>query len=191
MKDDATQTLKAGLNVFTAEELLELSYGARISDARVGDGGIPRFMAQVAIGIERNPRALEQYPWLQQLVHQWGNHTRTYASNSQPDKKRYSKAKVWVAYYVEGGEVVGFCRLTNLRDNHIGTVEHLFVPSVDRRSQGFATALIAGLGDFAREQGMTLLEAHSTTKMEEAFYDSVGKRGFDATDTPCHRIKLA
>ena len=26
---------------------------------------------------------------------------------------------------------------------------------------------------------------------EEAFYDSVGKRGFDATDAPCHRIKLA
>ena len=178
-----TTALKEGLNVFTAKELLELSYGARISD-----GGIPWFMSQVSIKLERNTRALEQYPWLQRLVQPWDNHTRMYASEIQP---RDSKDRVWVAYYVKDGHVVGFCRLTNLRSNHIGTVEHLFVPSVDRRSQGFATALIAGLGDFAREQGMSLLEAHSTTKMEVAFYDSVGKRGFDETDTPCHRIKLA
>ena len=181
-----TTALKEGINVFTVEELLDLSYGARPSD-----GGIPEFMLRVAVGVERNRKALEQCSWLSGLGHQWGNQTREYASNSQPDKKRYPKAKVWVAYYVKYGDVVGFCRLTNLRGNHIGTVEHLFVPSVDRRSLGIATALIAGLGDFAREQGMSLLEAHSTTKMEEAFYDSVGKRGFDATDTPCHRIKLA
>ena len=186
MNNDVTRTLKEGLNVFTAEELLELSYGARVSD-----GGIPKFMSRVAIGVDGNLRALERYSWLRQLVELWSNHTRTYASNSRPDKKRCPRAKVWVAYYVKGGDVVGFCRLTNLRGNHIGTVEHLFVPDVDQRSLGIATALIAGLGDFAREQGMSLLEAHSTTKMEEAFYDSVGKRGFDATDTPCHRIKLA
>ena len=178
-----TTTLKEGFNVFTAKELLELSYGARISD-----GGIPCFMANVSIRLERNTRALEQYPYLQRLVRLWDNHTRMYASEIQP---RDPKNRVWVAYYVKDGDVVGFCRLTNLRSNHIGTVEHLFVPSVDRRSQGIATALIAGLGDFAREQGMSLLEAHSTTKMEEAFYDSVGKHGFDAADTPCHRIKLA
>ena len=170
--------LKEGINVFTAQELLELSYGARISD-----GGIPWFMAQVSVRLERNTRALEQYPWLQRR----DNHTRMYASEIKP---RDSKDRVWVAYYVKDGDVVGFCRLTNLRGNHIGTVEHLFVPAEDHRSHGLATALIAGLGDFAREQGMTLLEAHSTTKMEEAFYDSVGKRGFDATDAPCHRIKL-
>ena len=178
-----TTALKEGFNVFTAKELLELSYGARISD-----GGIPCFMAKVSIRLERNTRALEQYPYLKRLLQPWDNHTRTYASEIQP---RDPKDRVWVAYYVKDGDVVGFCRLTNLRSNHIGTVEHLFVPSVDRRSQGFATALIAGLGDFAREQGLSLLEAHSTTKMEEAFYDSVGKLGFDETDTPCHRIKLA
>lgn len=176
--------LKEGINIFTAQELLELSYGARISD-----GGIPWFMAQVSVGLERNTRALKQYPWLQRLVRPWDKNqcTRMYASEIKP---RDSKDRVWVAYYVNDGEVVGFCRLTNLRSNHIGTVEHLFVPAEDHRSLGLATALIAGLGDFAREQGMTLLEAHSTTKMEEAFYDSVGKRGFDATDAPCHRIKL-
>lgn len=175
--------LKEGINVFTAQELLELSYGARISD-----GGIPWFMAQVSVRLERNTRALEQYPWLQRLVRRWDNHTRMYASEIKP---RDSKDRVWVAYYVKDGEVVGFCRLTNLRGNHVGTVEHLFVPDVDQRSLGIATALIAGLGDFAREQGMSLLEAHSTTKMEEAFYDSVGKRGFAPYDAPCHRIKLA
>lgn len=186
MNNDVTRTLKEGLNVFTAEEILVLSYGARVSD-----GGIPTFMARVAVAVERNPRAIEKYPWVRNLVQRWDNHTRTYASNSQPDKKRCPRAKVWVAYYVKDGEVVGFCRLTNLRGNHVGTVEHLFVPDVDQRSLGIATALIAGLGDFAREQGMSLLEAHSTTKMEEAFYDSVGKRGFAPYDAPCHRIKLA
>lgn len=186
MNNDVTRTLKEGLNILTAEELLVLSYGARVSD-----GGIPNFMARVAIGVNGNSRALERYSWLQQLVELGSNHTRTYASNSQPDKKRCPRAKVWVAYYVKNGEVVGFCRLTNLRGNHVGTVEHLFVPDVDQRSLGLATALIAGLGDFAREQGMILLEAHSTTKMEEVFYDTVGKRGFDPFDAPCHRIKLS
>lgn len=178
-------TLKEGINVFTVEELLMLSYGARL-----GDGGIPRFMARVIVGLERNPRVLEQYPGLRSIKY-WDNATRTYASNSRPDKKRCPNAKVWVAYYVKDGEVAGFCRLTNLRGNHIGTVEHLFVPDVDHRSLGLATALIAGLGDFAREQGMSLLEAYSTTNMEESFYDTLGKRGFDSDDEPCHRIKLA
>ena len=185
MNNDAARTLKEGFNIYSTEELLAIAYGARL-----GDGGIPRFMARVIVGLERNPRVLEQYPGLRSIKY-WDNATRRYASESQPDKKRYPSAKVWVAYYVKDGEVVGFCRLTNLRGNHIGTVEHLFVPDVDRRSLGIATALIAGLGDFAREQGMSLLEAHSTTKMEEAFYDRVGKRGFDAIDSPCHRIKLA
>ena len=178
-----TTALKEGINVFTAEELLKLSYGARISD-----GGIPWFMAQVSVRLEHNTRALEQYPWLQRLVRLWDNHTRMYASEIKP---RDSKDRVWVAYYVKDGDVVGFCRLTNLRGNHIGTVEHLFVPAEDHRSLGLATALIAGLGDFAREQGMSLLEAYSTTKMEESFYDTIAKRGFDLADEPCHRIKLA
>lgn len=61
------------------------------------------------------------------------------------------------------------CRLTNLRGNHVGTIEHLFVPDVDQRSLGQATAFVAGLVDFAREQGMSLLEAYSTTaNMEES-----------------------
>lgn len=184
MKNTA-HPLKEGLNVVTAEELLLLSYGASVSD-----GGIPKFMARVAVGIECNTRALEQCPWLRELVQLWGNHTRTYASNSRPDTKRYPKAKVWVAYYVKDGEVVGFCRLSNMRGIHIGTLEHLYVAS-DQRSLGHATALVAGLGDFAREQGMSLLEAHTTTKMEEIFYDTLGKRGFDSNDEPCHRIKLA
>ena len=180
-----TTALKEGINVFTAEELLKLSYGARISD-----GGVPEFMARVAVVVERNTRALEQYPYLRELVQTWGNNTRTYASNSQPDKRRHPMAKVWVAYYVKDGEVVGFCRLSNMRGIHIGTLEHFYVPS-DHRSLGHATALIAGLGDFAREQGMSLLEAYSTTNMEESFYDTLGKRGFDSYDELCHRIKLA
>ena len=181
-----TRTLKEGLNIVTAEELLALSYGASASD-----GGIPTFMARVAVGVERNTRALEQYQWLRKLVQLWGNHTRTYASNSLPDTKRHPKAKVWVAYYVKDGEVVGFCRLSNMRGIHIGTLEHLYVPDVDQRSLGHATALIAGLAEFAREQGMSLLEAYSTTNMEESFYDTLGKRGFDSDDESCHRIKLA
>ena len=179
MKNTAT-ALVEGFNILTAEELLEFSRTVRISD-----GGIPAFMMRVAIVVERNPKALD---WLHNL-RRLSEPAREYARQSCPDKKRYPKAKVWVAYYVKDGEVVGFCRLSNMRGIHIGTLEHLYVLS-DHRSLGLATALIAGLGDFAREQGMTLLEAHSTTKMEEAFYDSVGKRGFDATDAPCHRIKL-
>lgn len=182
--NNATLTLKEGINILTAEELLELARRARIAD-----GGIPKFMMRVAIGVERNPKVLEKYNWLRNL--RWNDPAYEYASRSCTDKKQYPNAKVWVAYYVKDGEVVGFCRLTNLRGKHIGTLEHLYVPDVDQRSLGHATALIAGLGDFAREQGMSLLEAHSTTKMEERFYDSVGKRGFDATDQPCHRIKLA
>ena len=46
MNNDVTRTLKEGLNVLTTEELLVLSYGARVSD-----GGIPNFMARVAIGV--------------------------------------------------------------------------------------------------------------------------------------------
>lgn len=180
-----TTALKEGLNVFTAKELLELLHGARISD-----GGIPEFMLRVAIGVEGKHKAREKYSWLGQL-RTWGTPANEYARLSLPDKNRYPSAKVWIAYYVKDGNVVSFCRLTNLSGNHIGTVEHLFVPSAELRSLGLATALIAGLGDFAREQGMSLLEAHSTTKMEERFYDSMGKRGFDATDQPCHRIKLA
>ena len=63
MNNDVTRTLKEGLNILTAEELLVLSYGARVSD-----GGIPNFMARVAIGVNGNSRALERYSWLQQLV---------------------------------------------------------------------------------------------------------------------------
>ncbi len=174
-------TLKEGINLMTAEELLEFSRTAHISD-----GGIPAFMMRVAIGVERNPKALD---WLHDL-RRLSEPAREYARQSCPDKKRYPKAKVWVAYYVKDGEVVGFCRLSNMRGIHIGTLEHLYVPS-DQRSLGHATALIAGLGDFAREQGMGLLEAHSTTKMEESFYDTLGKRGFDSYDEPCHRIKVA
>lgn len=185
MKNDERNALVEGLNIVTVEELLDLSRRARSCDV-----GIPEFMLRVSIEVERNHRALEQYSWLRLLSH-WGDPTGSYAGASLPDKTRYPKAKVWVAYYVKDGEIVGFCRLKNLRGNHIGTVEHLFVPDADHRSLGLATALIAGLCDFAREQGMTLIEAHSTSKMEEAFYDNVGKRGFNATDTPCHRIKLS
>ena len=179
--NNATLTLKEGINILTAEDLLEFSRTARISD-----GGIPAFMMRVAIGVERNPKALD---WLHDL-RRFSKPAREYARQSCPDKKRYPKAKVWVAYYVKDGEVVGFCRLSNMSGIHIGTLEHLYVPS-DQRSLGHATALIAGLGDFAREQGMSLLEAYSTTNMEESFYNTLGKRGFDSADEPCHRIKLS
>ena len=179
--------LKEGINILTSEELLEQVRGTHIADE-----GIAAFMLKVVVMVNRNPRTLEQYPWLRELSSDnWRRPAYYYAVNCCRDQKRNRPANVWVAYHVKNGEVVAFCRLRNQTAKHIGTLDHLCVPSIGHRSLGHATELIAALGSFAREQGMSLLEAYSTTKMEESFYDTIAKRGFDLADEPCHRIKLA
>lgn len=182
-----TLTLKEGINILTDEELLE--HARRAHNA---DEGIAAFMLKVAVVVNRNPRTLEWYPWLRELSSDnWRQPAYYYAVNCHRYQKLNRPENVWVACYVKNGEVVGFCRLSNPTAKHIGTLDHLCVPFNEHRSLGHATALITGLGDFAREQGMSLLEAYSTTNMEESFYDTLGKRGFDSDDEPCHRIKLA